>query len=371
MKIHIREAQLSDFEGVGLLQKRQGLAVEWCESHWLFLWGENPVMQSLVGWPIGWVLEENGRIVGYLGNIPLRYWHQGKPLLIAAARGYAVDPEFRGHSLKLIAAFFSQKMPNLLLNTTANQTTAVVFKMAGAEPIPYSDYDTAPFWIISGAGFLLATFKRLGLPSILTHFASFLIRPVLSIVLKIRGHGPRTSLWPGQLAVIKASEMGYEFDELWQRRQLELPRVFMADRSAELLRWHFDHVGALTRQAQVLVARQEGFLLGYMILTREDSPAIGLKRYRVADLFVEGDSPEIIDALLGLAYTSAKKDGVHTLEWIGFPSRVRARFMATAPLVRKLPSLQFWFKALDSANIPKLECQKTWYANSFDGDASL
>jgi len=371
MKIQIREALFSDFKAVGELKKRNGLFRGCEESKWFFLLHENPVFQSVKAWQIGWVLEKNGCVVGYLGNIPLRYWYQGEPLLVAAAEGFTVDPECRGHSLKLIAAFFSQKTPDLLLNTSANQATAEVFKMARAEPVPYPDYDVAPFWVTSGAGFLSATFKHLGAPGILARLAGVLIQPVLSIVLKLRGHGPSNYEWLGDLAVIKASEISSEFDEFWQRRQIELPQTLLSDRSSVLLRWHFGHSGALARKAQVLVARKNGFLAGYMVLTREDSPAIGLKRYLVADFFVAGDAPEVIDALLALAYTTASKDGIHTVEWIGFPEGIRSRFMATGPLMRKMPSWQFWYKVVRFKNLPKLKCPEAWYASSFDGDASL
>lgn len=371
MKIQIREAQFIDFEAVGALKKRNGLDVVWHESRWMFLWAENPVFQSIKDWPIGWVLEENALVVGYLGNIPLRYWYQGKPVLVAAARGFAVDPEYRSHTLKLIAAFFSQKTPDLLLNTSANQTAAEVFKMAHAESVPYSDYDMAPFLVTSPLGFLSATFKHLGLPGILSRLAGILAQPALSIWLKLRGHGPRLRQWQGDLAVLKVNEISSEFDELWQRRQIKLPQTVLAERSSVSLRWHFGHLGALARQAQVLVARQKGLLVGYIILTREDSPATGLKRYRVVDLFVEDDVPEVIDALFELAYTTAIKNGIHIVELVGFPEKVRARFMMMIPLMRKLPSWQFWYRALHLEKLPELSHPEAWYASSFDGDASL
>jgi len=371
MKVQIREALFSDFEAVGALKKRNGLDVVWSESRWLFLWSENSVFQSAEAWPIGWVLEKDGKVVGYLGNIPLRYWCQGKPLLVAAARGFVVDPECRKHTLKLIAAFFSQKAPELLLNTTANKVAAKVFKLARSEPLPYADYDESLFWVTSSVGFLSATFKHLGAPSIVARIAAFLAQPVLSIWLKLRGHGPRYRQWAGELTILRVDEIGSEFDELWQRRQVELSQTLLADRSSASLRWHFGHSGAMARQAQILVARQNESLVGYIVLTRVDSQAIGLKRYCVADLFVESDAPEVIDALLELAYTTACKNGIHMVEWVGFPERVKARFMATAPLMRKLSSWPFWYKAIHLENLPDLWLPESWYAGLFDGDASL
>jgi len=371
MKVKIRNALFSDFDAVGALKKRNGLDVVWSESRWLFLWSENPVFQSIEAWPIGWVLETEEKIVGYLGNIPLRYWCQSKPLLVAASRGFAVDPEYREHTLKLIAAFYSQKTPSILLSTTANKVAAKVYKLARSEPLPYADYDESLFWVTSSEGFLSAMFQHLCVPCIVARIAAFLAQPALSIWLNLRGHGPRHRQWSSELTILRADEIGSEFDELWERKQVELSQTLLADRSSASLRWHFGHSGAMARQAQILVARQNKSLVGYIVLIRMDSQAIGLKRYCVADLFVENDTPEVIDALLELAYTTARKNGIHMVEWVGFPERVRTRFTATAPLMRKLSSCPFWYKAIHLENLPNLDLPEAWYASLFDGDGSL
>lgn len=369
--IKIREARFDDFAAVGPLKQRHGLVTVWRESRWSFLWRENPVHQTLTNWPIGWILEAEGRVVGYLGNVPVRYWYQGQPVLVAIARGFAVDPDVRGHSLKLVAAFFSQKQPDLLLATTANDVTAAVFKMAKAAPVPYPDYDVALLWVVFAGALVAAALKRAGIPGVLARVGGLLAGPAVWLGLKLRGHGPRRGTWAGELAVIQPGDIGPEFDELWQRRQIELAQAVLPERSATALRWHFGHEGARLRHAQVLVARQNAALAGYLVLTREDSPAIGLKRYRVADLFVAGDSRDVIDALLGLAYETARRDGVHVVEWVGFPKRIRERFTSTAPLVRKMASWPFWYRALHAEKLPKLDESEAWYASSYDGDTSL
>src|SRR5437016_3877551 len=106
MRLVIREAKYSDCSGVGALTIRNGLAFQWSLDRWVGLWQENPSMQFEPSFPIGWVLEEAGKIVGYLGNVPLLYHIQGKRVRAAAARGFAVDVEHRSHSFRLAAAFF-------------------------------------------------------------------------------------------------------------------------------------------------------------------------------------------------------------------------------------------------------------------------
>ena len=107
------------------------------------------------------------------------------------------------------------------------------------------------------------------------------------------------------------------------------------------------------------------------MLTREDSPGIGLLRSRVADLVAEDDAPETVDALLAGAWRQARDDGSHVLEVVGMPACIRERCMHSRPLVRSLPSWQFWFSAVEPGLAQALADGARWYITSFDGDASL
>src|ERR1022692_4173932 len=64
-----REAQFSDLEAVVALKERSGLSKDSLEN-WKRLWHENPAL-SLRGasFPIGWVQEVEGKIVGFLGSV--------------------------------------------------------------------------------------------------------------------------------------------------------------------------------------------------------------------------------------------------------------------------------------------------------------
>src|SRR5208282_5779460 len=69
----LREAQFSDFQAVADLKQRWGLAADSIEN-WERLWSRNPAFEKTQAKPpIGWVLEADGRVVGYHGNIALLY----------------------------------------------------------------------------------------------------------------------------------------------------------------------------------------------------------------------------------------------------------------------------------------------------------
>ena len=68
----LREVTFADFHEVAKLKERNGMAADSIEN-WDRLWRRNPAL--VVGdtpRPMGWVLEANGGVVGYMGTIPLQ-----------------------------------------------------------------------------------------------------------------------------------------------------------------------------------------------------------------------------------------------------------------------------------------------------------
>jgi hypothetical protein len=103
----IRDAQFSDFEAVQELKRRWGLIPDSFEN-WERLWRHNPALECSQPLPIGWVLEAEGKVVGYLGNIASSYQYGDRTLTAVTGRGFVVEPAHRAVSLVLDAAFYSQ-----------------------------------------------------------------------------------------------------------------------------------------------------------------------------------------------------------------------------------------------------------------------
>ncbi|SES77077.1 hypothetical protein SAMN04488587_0892 [Methanococcoides vulcani] len=101
---------------------REGLQIppEIWQLHFEMWWINNPWMDRSI--PYGWVIEdEKSEIVGFLGNIPVKYQIKGRDDIAAAGTSLYVRPSVRGvNSLQPILAFARQKNIKLLLNTTAN-----------------------------------------------------------------------------------------------------------------------------------------------------------------------------------------------------------------------------------------------------------
>ena len=95
----IRQAKFTDYKKIITLEKKYDFAIKDFEE-WENRWRDNPAMSG--NWTMGWVLEDNNKkIVGYLGNIPMDYICGNKKLLAAAMSDFVVDKEFRNYSILL------------------------------------------------------------------------------------------------------------------------------------------------------------------------------------------------------------------------------------------------------------------------------
>ena len=115
----LREVRISDYEKVKSLFDRIGMPSESIEA-WKAYRKSPALKKAGKNISFGWVLEAENNIVGYLANIPMLYSCQGSDVFVAAARAFAVAPEYRSHGLKLALRFFKQPGVSALLCATAN-----------------------------------------------------------------------------------------------------------------------------------------------------------------------------------------------------------------------------------------------------------
>src|ERR1700733_2875854 len=78
----LREVRFEDYSQVSALASQNHLYVE-SYPEWTHLWPNNPANRAIKDrFPRGWVLvNDESRVSGYLGNIPLNYEIEGKRIL--------------------------------------------------------------------------------------------------------------------------------------------------------------------------------------------------------------------------------------------------------------------------------------------------
>jgi hypothetical protein len=364
----VREVLFSDFEAVTELKCRWGLSSDSLEN-WERLWRHNPALRQFER-PMGWVLEADGRVVGYLGNIALLYRYGDRTLTAVASHGLVIEPGYRGASLGLVAAFYRQESVDLYLVTTAIETVGKIARVFKSDPLPQADYDTVLFWVLQPRPFAAAVMKKMEL----TPAFSWLSGVVTSVALKVDGVLRRRRPGRGSESLtvteVGVGDIGDEFQLLWEQKLSEKPRL-LADRSPAALRWHFRIPGD-PGSAHVLCCHNNKELLGYAVIRNEPgNQATGLRRSIVADMLAKEDDPEVFRALCSAAYDQARRAGSHVFEVLGFPESVRKVCSQWHPYTRKYPACPFYYKASDPKLHEMLSDGLLWYASPFDGDTTL
>ena len=363
----LRPVTFADFDSVMALRRFAGWSED-SRANWGRLWRHNPALERVqFEMPMGWVLEAQGQVVAYLGNIPLLYRYGERSLIAATGSALVVEQEYRASTISLNAAFYSQKGVDLFLTTTAVEAVGRIARAFRCLPLPQPDYDSMLFWVLQPKPFARVLMKKLELDSrIAASFIAFGIRA--DRLLKRRWPTGRSSNM--EIRNISVPEIGNEFDVLWKEKLYEPPRL-LAQRDSATLRWHFDIAGD-KGSGRVLCCYQHSKLLGYAIVRHEaPNSENGLRRSIIADMLAKDDDPAVLKALWIAVYQNAKQQESHILEVLGFPPKVRQISSEWHPYVRKYPACPFYYKAPDRNLHELLSNEKAWYASPFDGDTTL
>jgi hypothetical protein len=366
--VTVREARLSDFEEVYLMNRRLGQGAD-SAGNWVRLWRDNPAVQSGAAvLRVGWVLLDGQTIAGFLGNIPLLYQFRGRTLVAAATCRFVIEPGYRRFSHLLVNSFFRQRDVDLFLNTTATVAAGKMMTALRASPVPQRDYGKVYFWVLQPTQFAQAVLRRAGCSQTLSRVVGAGGGLAIRADSSVRRRGPTS---PSAGYVVRESgleSLGPEFSRFWEEQAREASYLF-AHRTPETLRWHFDAPG--TRKTTTVLSCSEGTrLLGYAIV-RHDQPQEGFRRSLVADLMVESENQDPILSLISAAHDSARRAGSHILELLGFPQNIRDVCLQAKPYTRDYPACPYFYKAKDRELQDQLKREGAWYACPYDGDTTL
>jgi len=363
--IVIREASFDDYPGISRLSSRQGLPIKG-HTEWEHFWTANPTYNCIQDWPIGWVVEADSEIVGYLGNIPRKYDYAGRYLIAAASHSLAVDPNYRNYSLPLIGRFYRQPQAELLLNTTANFQSAQAYRIFRATQAPVGDWNRAVYWITDYCGFIDRVLSTRKVP-----MASIVSVPVGGFMQLKDSMVNRKPTWASDCCRVCTYDCFDErFDAFWKEAVRQSCGRLMATRSREILDWHFQSGMSLGRTWLATVEDRSG-LIAYAVFCRQDSPGFGLTRVRLVDFQTLSGRAELLAPLIAWGLDKCREQRVHMLEAIGFAHRKQEILQSLAPYRRALPSWLYFYKANNATLAQALFDPQIWDPCCFDGDSSL
>jgi hypothetical protein len=364
--VRIREASFADYCQIAAVETRNGLTAK-SAAEWEHIWVNNPAFQSLDGnWPIGWVLEDqDGRVVGSFGNIPLLFELKGRRLLGTSGRAWAVDLRYRGYSILLLDYFLNQKLA-LFFNTTANREASAAFSAFQAVRVPVGKWDESIFWITEHRGFVESLFRVKSAP--LAALAAYPASKIWSLFDTVRGQGFRRE--QSSLDFAFCSDFDGRFDVFWRELQNATPRL-LSLRTSEVLKWHFRY--AIDRKdLLILTAEDRRGLQAYAIFGRQDNSKIGLRRVVLFDFqCIAAAGAKIFLVMLKDALRRCVEDGVHMLEVTGLRPDYAAAAERLSPHRRKLSSWRYLYKTNDEELARVLRDPALWDPTCYDGDASI
>jgi hypothetical protein len=369
----LREAKPGDALAVTAFLRRLGLVMPDGDAaaiaHWRALWETNPAIKAHAEKvALGWVIEDAGRIVGFFGNIPQVSYFDGRPVRVSSARAWAVDKAYRTETPRLCEAFFNQSGSDVVLISSASPPAGRRCLEFGGAKMPQEDYEKILYWVLDANRFVRAGLRKKGRGAFAAWTGGVLGAVAMNVHMRLSGRRPFAPL--GDIDVIPVDGIDAVFDDLWSRKMQEYSGRLLACRNAETLRWYFG-LSQNADQSRVLCCLQGGQLKGYAVVVREDAPAIGLKRIKIADLFVAGDDAAVTDALLTAAYEYGLAMRCHVLEVIGLPETLRRQALRHKPFERAMATFPFFFKAMNSELTEPLSAPDGWYVTAFDGDTAL
>ncbi len=361
-----REATFDDYPRIARLEARHGLRPKTYDE-WKHLWVQNPAYYDFRHWPIGWVCEnEDGEIVGSVGNIPLAYEFGNRRLLTATSRALVLDERNRPYAFTLLRYFFGQNNVDLFLNTSVNDRVFKLQELFRASRVPVGTWNRSAFWITNYRGFTASFLARKDIA--VGQVLNFPLSAGLFMRDKLAGREIRIER--DGIEVESCAQFDQRFEAFWQEIRKQNSGRLLADRSRDVLDWHFQPA-LQQEQAWILTVSDPAGLAAYGIFSREDKPSLQLKRVRLIDFQCRNGRAELLRPVLSRALERCQREGIDMLEAFGFAAAKQEIIDSMNPHYRELSSWRYFYKAKEPQLAARLADPAAWDPSCFDGDSSL
>jgi len=382
----IREATYNDYAGLKKLWIRNGLHHDEGYNYesnddapgykkWIDSFDTNPVIKKGdVEWPIGWVLVDNdNNIVGSFMNIPNEYSFKGKRYLGAGGSGWAIDEDYRNHSLLLLNKFAKQRNVDLLVTTTpANKTQRVFSAIFKNKYLSIDTLYNKYFLVLDYSVFTSNTYKKYFIQSIDNRIIKRMFNALpyssYSLYDRICKRGFFSAQSDNQVHIVKQTEITDAFDDLWRALTDTYNDRFIAIRDAEYMRWYIKD--KLTDgSASLHFIYKDTELIGYALFHYKIIKNINVAIF--TDLQLLDEKPRYLTNLLRMMRSEFKGKNIQIVEIVGFHQQKRKIFNSISPYRRKIsyPYIYYVFKNKELLN--EINQTEVWDPTLLEGDATL
>lgn len=295
----IRPFELSDTEGVNALHDDIGWPVP-SRNHWNWL-ASNPAREQA---PLGWVIDNGGRIDGFFGSFRQTHYRNHTRLLSATSHSVIVSPRAKGSLRELIAPFLDQKDLFAVTILNANQFGSPAYRRCGIEPTASPLHDVKLAWILAPATVFVSKWMR----TVAQKFPA--LYPVLGE--RFTPHSSalfdaRMVKWPKGIHCLNDLSDNSAMGRFWNELKAQGPLV--ADRSPETLRWRLS-VPDLATPPLVLGYHDDTGLCAYAVGQLSKTGPLDVPALEIIDMIALDRAPDqALTTLLAALKTAARKMG--------------------------------------------------------------
>jgi hypothetical protein len=296
------------------------------QTFWLnnfhFWWDDNPAFEN--GFERGWLLRENGNIVGFLGSIPTCFQLGGQSMTVFNSTTWRVLPQARNQSVNLLMKLLNASKHSILFNTTPNQEVTQILKALKFQLIPgLADYRRS---------LLIVNFEKVLSSKLGNSPARKVLAKLLAPSLRlIQGFRLRKLNEAELIGVKQITTADASFDQLWLRTKDLYPNTNI--RTAEIINWVCFKKQDLTKLS--FGCYRDDQLLGYTIFETKLSKKHSLKILECVDLWLDPAESHLLQALVRAAKNYARQNSIDLISFPHFNNQIDIYFSRLGLLYMK------------------------------------
>ena len=275
--------------GVNALHSDIGWSVP---SHDLWKWlDSNPARHPET--PLGWVIDNDGRIDGFIGSFRQQYYRGRTRLQAATSYWVIVSPRAKGSLKQLIVPFLEQKDVFAVSILNANELGSPIYRKLGLQAFPEQTATVKLSWIEGPTLTLLARMLRGAInrwPSLIPIIGERFTPQSANLL------DPRHIKWPQKVHLITDLSDNSAYAQFWTN--LRAQEHLVADRSPATLRWRTSQPSFAARPL-LLGYHEAGGISAYAMAIISKTGPVDVPTLEIIDMVsLDKASPEAIPTLI-------------------------------------------------------------------------
>jgi len=352
----IRAVKFDDYNGIKKLQSNNNLNVSE-KKIWINIFKKNPLKKKN-----GWVIENDKKIVGYIGNIIREYKLNNKIIRTACIHAFVVKKKYRFLSLILLRKFFLQKNILLFLNTTSNKETSRIWKKFNAKKIPLKSLNRINFIILNLKEVIKAYLKKKNLfqNKILIFFTylcfSILNYRKMDLIKKI--------IFYKDIKLIK--KIDRKFDIFFKKYSRNNKKIISNNKSI-WLKWIYQEK-IDNNKGWIYAATKNNRIIGYACCIEKNNKFTGLRRILLTEIHAINNNKTVLKKLISNCIQHAINNNYYVIESVGFDDIKNNLIKSFGSIKRNFDNFPFYYKSNNYKLNKDLKKSKNWDIGFGDGD---